>query len=294
MKTPWRLLDIIVVLLVTLLMGWNLWKHFNPDMRTIQTTPQVTTVYVDKPVLTDRIVEKIVSDPKDKAIIKSLMAENAKLSVRVTALSQTIAETQSHGGGILTTTPPVEATLTAPAVPASVHFKDWRLDFRANGDKAAYDLTQKFEVLATTGRDKDGKNISLVKLFELGANGERLPAASLTTTAIFADDTKPHWIIHPAIQAGLAITNNERGAVVGVQWLKRGRTKAAEDSTLALLTPVAFVSQNVKEVGVLPLSVNLGLIKYMPLKDFWVSPYVGADLIKRTPSRVGLTLTATF
>jgi hypothetical protein len=45
---------------------------------------------------------------------------------------------------------------------------------------------------------------------------------------------------------------------------------------------------------VLPVSFNLGQIPKQPLKDIWVSPYVGIDWTGRTVSHVGVSLTATF
>lgn len=287
-------LDAVLIALVSLL-GYGAYKVFTRglDIQIVQTTPEVKTVYVDVPVLDTKTITKIVTDPKDKAEIARLLAENKKLGAQVVQLTNTVAELKSHGDGTVDVTPPTDTT------PAVTHFKDFRLDFTTDGKTAHYDLTQKFQVLSTTGRDKDGKRIALVNLFELGPNGEKFPMSKVETTAIFADETKPHWIVSPAIQAGFSIAKDTSqkttpGGIVGVQWLKKGRTKAAEDSSFAALTPVAFISDTVKEAGVLPVSWNLGTVKFSPFKDLWVSPYVGFDLANRKTSRIGFSLTATF
>lgn len=267
------------------LAGYIYFKPTNIKIVPVQTTPEVQTFYVDKPVLSEKIITKVLPDPKDKAAIESLLAENQRLSSKVVELTQTIADVSSHGEG------PVEVPTPAPI---SVHFKDWRLDFTSDGQKAQYSLSQKFEILSTSGRDKEGKTISLVKLFELGPNGERVPANNLKTTAIIADQTTPHLLISPSVQAGFMISLTDKGGIVGLQWLKRGRTPAAEDSTISFATPVVFLTKTVKEAGLLPISINLGQLPHNPLKDVWISPYVGFSLTSTTPKRVGLAITATF
>jgi hypothetical protein len=266
--------------------------HSTPDVQIVQTTPTVKTVYVDVPVLDTKTVTKFLTDPKDRAEVQRLLDENKKLKSQVTQLTSTIAVLQSHGDG------PVIVTPATPTTPALTKFKDWRLYFETDGTVAHYDLTQKFQVLTTTGRDVNGKGIALVNLFEIGPNGEKT-LLKAETTAIFADQTKPHWHISPAIQAGLSTTKDTKsqtvtGGIVGLQWLKKGRTSSAEDTTLAALTPVLFVAKDVTEVGVLPISFNLGAIKHQPLKDLWLSPYVGFDWSTRNLTRLGIGLTATF
>lgn len=287
-------LDAFVVALAVLA-SFTVYKVLTrvPDVQIVQTTPTVKTVYVNVPVLDTKTITKFVSDPKDKAEIQRLLALNKKLGADVVQLTNTVAELQSHGDGNVTVTPPTGST------PALTKFKDWRLNFTTDGKTAHYDLTQKFQVLSTTGRDKDGKRIALINLFEIGPQGEKFPMSKVETTAIFADETKSHWLVSPAIQAGLSVTRDANartvtGGVIGLQWLKKGRTKSAEDSSVSLLTPVAFISGDVREVGMLPVSVNLGRLKHQPFKDIWVSPYVGFDWSTRNLSRLGLGLTATF
>jgi hypothetical protein len=186
------------------------------------------------------------------------------------------------------TQPPPSAP-GVPVGPTLTTFKDWRLAFQSDGTTAKYQLNQKFKVFTTTGRQKDGRSYSLVAMNEVGANGELLPPSQIETTGIFVDATKPHWMISGALQAGVALTPKAPGAVVGLQWLKRGRTKSAEDSTFAVFTPVIFLSKDTQELGVLPVSINLGRLPKQPLKDFWVSPY-----IDRTMTHFGVSITATF
>ncbi len=270
--------------------------HHDPVTSTVQVTPEVKVVTVDKPVLTEKLVEKIVSDPKDKALIAKLMADNKKLTASVTSLTQTVASLHVSGGGQV-----VAETLPATTTPlgATYHFKDFRLDFRTDTKTATYDLTQKFEILTTTGRQKDGQPVSLVNLFELDGDGNRLPVTDVKTVAVFADQTAVHWFTHLNLQAGLAVTQNTNnvqanGGVAALQWLKRGRSKATEDITFAALSPAFFVSQNVKEPGVLPFSVNLGAIPHQPLTNLWLSPYIGFNVASRSLSRAGLVVSATF
>jgi len=273
---------------------WNHYHPFTPQVIT-KTLEHTTTVLVPGPITTTT-VDKLVYI-KDKTEAKALLQENAKLHVKVNELTETLASATSHGGG------PVEPTIVTVTqdVPTPVHFKDWRLNFTSDGKVAAYDLTQKFEVISTTGRDKAGKPLALVKLFEVGPGTKKTLIPS-ETTAVLTDDTLPSWHVSPAIIAGFIagydvagpVHSTAKGGLVGVQWLKRGRTSSAEDSVLALATPVYMISAT-PQIGVLPFSVNLGHIKHQPLKDLWLSPYVGAGFSSFTTIRtVGVAITATF
>lgn len=297
-------IDIAAVLLA--LLSFIAYKHFThvPAIVTTQVTPTVTATTVDAPVLTEKSVDRIISDPKDKAAIAALLKENAKLKRDVTQLTQSVATVVSHGGtgtdasaGTLT----VDAPVGAPQSPPVTHFKDFRLDFRSDGTTASYDLTQKFEIFTSTARAKDGGLASLVKLYEIGAKGELLPVPGVVTTGIFADQTSPHWFTHLNVQAGVVLAQDTgsrtTGGMVGLQWLKRGRTKAPEDLKWAALTPVISIGQNTgsnsnAEFGLLPLSLNLGSIPHQPFTNLWVSPYVGTKGL--SISRLGLSISATF
>lgn len=266
---------------------WVYYAFTPPKPVVVQTTPTVKTVYVEKPVVTTKTVTQVIHDPQDQKAIAALMAQVTQLKAQPVAVTDSTAVAVSSGlGPIVIATP--------PNAPATVTFKDWRLTFNATGTQATYDLHQQFKVFTTTGRQQDGKSLSLVTVQEVGADGALLPPMAVETVAIFSDLTLPHWMVTPTIQAGVNISSNDQGGVIGVQWLKRGRTKAAEDSTWAIATPVVFVARGIHELGVLPVSYNIGSIPHSPFKDLWTSPYVGWNAQQATVSRIGFTFTASF
>jgi hypothetical protein len=259
-------------------------------------TPTTKTVFVDKLVTKD--IEKVVTDPQQAKQVAALLAENKKLKAQVQALVIANATHEVHGEGpIVRLDPyvpgPLPTATPAPAAVGSYHFEDFRLNFTTDLTRAKYDLHQRFEVLSTLAKTKAGVPFTTVKLNEVGPQGERWPL-DVTSTLIEAAPKDASWFVGPKVQAGLAKTTVDTGAVVGLQWLRRGSTKATEDTTFALLTPVAFLSTDVKEAGVLPVSVNLGRIKHQPFTNLWVSPYVGISVAHRTASSAGVALTATF
>lgn len=237
-------------------------------------------VKVEVPVLSEKIVTKYLTDPKDKAIIVGLLAQNSELKVQVASLSQTIAELESKGGtddgGVVTPPTPENPLYT---------FKDFQLTAAYQGEKFDYFLHQTFEVLSTTGRDKNGEPVGLTNLFQIGPNGERIPIPA-KTTVIFADQAASRWFVSPRIQAGAGATLNDKGGVVAFQWLKRGKSKANEDIGFAVLSPALLLGQE-KTLGILPFSWNLGSLPRQPFTNVWVSPFI-------SNTKVGGTLTATF
>ena len=248
--------------------------------RVIENTRVVT---VEVPVLSEKIVTKYLTDPKDKAIIIGLLAKNKELGVEVASLSQTIAELKQSGGtdsgGIVTPPTPENPQYT---------YKDFQLLAVYRGEDFVYDLYQTFEVLSTTGRAKDGSKVGLTNLYQIGQDGERIPIPA-KTTVIFADEAATRWFISGRIQAGFGVSvlpAIDKGGVVAFQWLKRGKSRAAEDVTFAVLSPVLFLGEKL-DIGVLPVSWNLGSLPRQPFTNVWVSP-----LITRT--RAGLVLSATF
>jgi hypothetical protein len=302
----------VVLLLVLVITG--AWAFFDNDVEILQlpSPPNSTAFQVDARELTPRIIEQIVKDPAQQAEIERLLAENKRLKTQVTQLNVTVAKLQSQGGGTIATVP--RDTVPEPLRPAATstgvtdadtslyEFKDWRLHFVTDGASAKYELNQKFEVLSTTGRTKDGKPLSITTVAEIGAQGERLPLETQTLN-IFADETKSHWMFgHLNLQGGGVVTVETpkkigKGFAVSSQWLRKGRTAAAEDSSVAILSPVAFVSDTVKELGVFPVSVNLGQIPRTPFNDMWLSPYVGVfSGVKPTRSTLnfGIGVTTTF
>jgi hypothetical protein len=282
----------IAGLVLAVFLGIAIHRYFVPVVHTTttQVTHDIQTVTVDKPILTEKTLTKILSDPKDQALIKQLLAENAALKVNVTQLTQTLGTlNQSGSGPILVELPPADK----PNDPIQYHFKDWHLDFRTDTKTATYELSQRFEALTTTGRNKAGLPVSTVKLYELGANQERIPVTGLQTIGIFADETTPHWLLHLNVQGGIAATRDKTGAfapggVIVLQWLKHGRTKSAEDITFAVLSPTVFMDKNTQDIGLLPFSFNLGRIPKQPFTNLWLSPFISKS------QRLGVTLTATF
>lgn len=283
----------VLGVVLAVFIGMLVYRHFQPTLTEtvfVKGPETIKTVTVDRPVLTERIVTKVLSDPKDKAAIAALMAENAKLKLEVTALTQTMAELKQSGSGPVTR---VEPPPDKPSEPVTYRFKDWHLDFRTDTKTAQYNLTQKFEVLTTTAKNKDGTQAAMTALYELGANGERIPATNTKVTGIFTDATTPHWLVKLNIQGGLALTRDKagqtaNGGVAAIQWLKHGRTKATEDVTFAVASPAFFFGSGVQDIGILPISFNLGRIPHQPLTNLWVSPFVSKA------QRLGVTLTATF
>jgi hypothetical protein len=283
----------ILSLVLAVWLGFAIHRHYVPSYTTVQTNEHTTTVSVEKPVLTEKLVTKIISDPKDKAIIAAQLAEINRLKLDATSLSETIAQLKEHGSGQIVAEAPAQ-----PGGPTNYHFKDYRLDFRTDLTTAQYDLSQKFIVLATQGKDAHGQRTTLVSVYEEGPHGERILIPAQTTTVV-ANESVARWFAHVNVQAGAAFTKSDTGATVnggliGVQWLKHGTTLAPADTKWAVLTPTYFVSQNVKEFGVLPVSFNLGVVPHQPFTNIWFSPYLGMDIAGRGISRLGFAITATF
>jgi hypothetical protein len=283
----------VLGVVLAVFIGMMAYRHFQPTYTEtvfVKGPETIKTVTVDRPVLTEKIVTKVLSDPKDKAAIAALMAENAKLKLDVTALTQTIAELKQSGGGAIVK---VEPPKDNPTGPVSYEYKDWHLKFNTDLKTAHYDLTQKFEVLTTTAKNKDGTQAAMTALYELGANGERIPATNTKVTGIFTDATTPHWLVKLNIQGGVGFTRDKvgvsaNGGIAAVQWLKHGRTKATEDVTFAVASPAFFFGSSVQDIGILPISFNLGRLPHQPLTNLWVSPFISKA------QRLGVTLTATF
>lgn len=301
---------IVLPLGIIAFMMW-LWPAPKPDMVVSEPAPGSTTVQVRAPELTPAVIERIVQ-VEDKARVNALLAENAKLKAQVTSLTQTVATLRSTGEGTITQVPtetvPEELRPADPIQSPNVFaFKDWRLEFVHDGKIAKYLLTQKFRIYTTIGRNKDGVPIARSTLDEITPTGT-IPAMVENTLLVQVDQTIPHWLVSPAIQAGfgvavttspttiddgLSLADRSKGAVVSLQWLKYGRTKAAEDSTVALLSPGIFLTADAHEFALLPISMNLGQLPGNPLNDVWVSPFV-TGTVSKPLSRVGIVFGSTF
>jgi hypothetical protein len=277
-------------------LAFVIWLIPTPKPVVTQVAPNNTTIQVPASQLEPKTVVLYV---EDKENAENLLAENKRLKVRVTQLTEALAQSKSSGGGNVAGVPvdkvPEILRPSHPASPTLFDFQDWRLHFVTDGQTAKYDLSQKFEVLTSTGRNEQGVPVSLVKLFEIDASGKRLPITITKTTSVFADDTRSKWRVGATLIAGLAYTTDGNpGAVVGMRWLTRGRTQSAEDSSLSLLSPALLLNASTREFGLLPVSGNLGRLKYQPFKDLWVSPYVGFNASSRAVGHLGIVVTASF
>ena len=258
-----------------------------PEVTVGPTVGGVTPIVVNAPALTPSVVTKYV---RDTAEVSRLLNEQAAAKREIATLTETIATLRTQGSG-----PVTYIDRPGPAVPPrDVRFDDGRLrfDLPAGGDQASYALRQTFEAITTVGKDKAGKPTASVRLFEVWPGETRTALTNATTVLVSANPGAPRWRASLAIQAGAAYgvtTDLARGpgAVVGIQWLKRGSSRAAEDNTVAALTPVVFLATGTQELGLLPVSVNLGRVPHQPFKDLWLSPVV-------TRHRAGVALTGTF
>ena len=303
---PWTKIILSYLVVLCIGIGVGVYGHIRwqtPPAAVVRTV--VDTKYVDVPV--DKIVYRdVVKYVQDKAEVTKLLKQTAAQKDQIATLTETIANFKPTVIAGPTT------FVNVPGAPEA-HFKDWRLTFDAVGPKTTYSLDQKFEALAAIGKDSSGKPTVTTKLFEIGPGETRTPLTGASTTVVTAIPNPRKWRLTGSIQAGFGYTmsttsvtttaNNVQttkfptvaGGIIGLQWLKRGTSKAAEDSTISLLTPVAFISSGVIEPGLLPVSANLGRIPHQPFKDLWVSPLVAfGNAPKITPTRFGVVLTATF
>lgn len=258
----------------------------------VQTTPTTKTITVPTATLTPKTITNTVY-VQDKASANALLAENTTLKIQMQQLNETVATLQASGSGTEKTIPVTD--IPKALVPAGttatstvIEFQDWRLHFIQNGTNATYDLTQKFEIESTNGKNAQGVPTNLFKVYELGAKGEKLPLTDVTTVTIAATPNLPHWYVKPTLQAGVGVATNLKGVagipktqafLIGVQWLQHGSTTAPADTKWALLSPVyVHTSGTNGEVGILPISLNLAAIPHLPVTNVWVSPYVGVSL----------------
>lgn len=286
-----RFFHLFVVLVIGFHIGLFYDRNKPVSIEVTVTSPRSTTVTVNVPVLTEKTITKVVKElqtpPEVVKKMQELLAENATLNVQVSALTDTVAELKTKGGGIVIVNPD-----------KSVDFKDFRLNFHTDGKSANYTLTQKFRIIQTMGKNADGKPVALATGAEVTPTG-LVPFTNVETVLIAAVPSPKRWFFSPTLQAGLGITKSvslkdAKGAIVGVQLFKRGTSKAAEDSTLSVVTPVLFIAEGVTEPGILPVSFNLGSLKGNPLKDVWASPFVGVSPLTWSVSRVGFTISASF
>lgn len=295
-EKPWTKIISSYLLVLALGVGLGVWgtlRWQTPPAPVVRVVENIK--YVDVPV--EKIVYKdVVKYVVDQAEVKKLLAEQAAAKNEIKTLTETIARLKT----VTTTTETKTVFVEVPGAPEA-HFKDWRLTFDATPAQTTYQLDQKFEALAAIGKDKTGKPVVSTKLFEIGPGEKRTELTEARTTVVTAVPNPKRWFFNPSIQAGFGFTydvdagTGVAGGVAGVQWLRRGTSKAAEDGSWSLLTPVVFISATTAEVGLLPVSLNLGKIPKQPFKDLWISPVlVFGKAPNVSPTRFGVMFTATF
>lgn len=292
---------LIIGIIAILSFGLGFWARGDESVGTFTIEAPVGNVRVIEvpvPVITEKIVKQFVPVP-DKTIAAAVLAENKALKVKVDELSVSLAKATSTGSGPVTTE--VISADVASNTPANhrTTFKDWRLSFESDGQNANYTLTQQYSIVNTVGKNKDGISTQLVRLFEIGPGDVRTPIPTISTLTIVADKELPHFYVKLTVQGGAGRVFNsstlkqETAGIVAIPWLKRGRTKATEDTSFAFLSPaVAFVGNN-PTFGVLPLSYNLGSLPKQPFTNVWVSPFVGTKT-GATVDKIGIVGTFTF
>jgi len=253
--------------------------HPRIDVKTVH-DGSVQLKLVDVPVVTEKVVTKTITDPTARLAADRLLKENEDLKKKVTQLSISLANSVTTGGvelgGIVAQVPTADGTV--------YEYRDYQLDAKYTTKDFGYTLTQSFIVVNTVNVDKDGNRSGLTGLFQKTPSG--LVNIPVETTNIITDSQIPHWFVSPRIQGGIGYDNGT-GAIIGLQWFKRGKSKANEDIPVAILTPSIFLSKERKELDVLPISFNVGSTKHVPLTNIWVSPFLGKQTL-------GVALSATF
>jgi len=264
-----------------------------PTVRIVTEPGPVQVVTVDKPVIVARDVTRYVTDTAE---VTRLLNEAAAAELRIATLTETVATLKASGADTITYVdqPVPGGTRTV----REAHFKDWRLTFDAVDAAATYSLAQRFEALAAVGKDKSGQPTASVRLFEIGPGETRTALTDAKTILVAASPDAPRWRLRASVTAGVgyagSLSQMRPGGAVGLRWLAYGTSQSAEDSRWAVASPVLWLDKNGNQIGVLPVSVNLGQIKRQPFRDIWVSPFVGVDLGKGGMGKIGMVLHATF
>lgn len=266
----------------------GVWNHFHPQINTTKILKDIQTVTVEKPVLVSRDVNKIITDPNQKVLINKLLKQNDALNLQVIQLINATATNESHGGtdsGGIVTIPPTTLTPNETPQPYTFSYKDYQLTANYNEPNFTYDLKQDFIIQSSTGKAKDGSKLSILKLYQVTPSGNvDIPVKA---TVIFADEQASRWMVSPRIQGGLGVNQDGKAGIIAVQWLKRGRSKSAEDTSFSVLTPEVSIGSTTT-IGILPVSFNIGTLPHQPFTNLWISPSI--DINKK----VGVVLSATF
>lgn len=265
----------VAVLGVVFGFGWFSHSTLTTPTTQIEVVHDTQQVRVEVPVLTDRVVDRVIIDPKQQVLVNQLLKENHELKTQISSVISTTAQNTTQGSG----TAQEVAGDQVQGYP-TFSFKDYQLEATYRGPEFSYKLSQDFRIVSTVGRDRSGKSVGLLRLYQDTPEGPKeIPAQ---TTVVSADPTGSRWLASPRIQAGVGV---DKSGLVGLQWLKRGKSNDPKDLQWALLTP-AYASK--LGVGVLPVSFNLGSLPKQPFTNIWVSPFVSKD------KKLGAFLTATF
>lgn len=304
MNTKNKIIGSVIIALLITLGIYGLWYKNYPTTTVTNPIENVRVVTVDRPVLTTKVIDKLVTDPKQQALINAQVKQLNDLKYQVTNLTNTIA-TLHESGGVGTNNGTISETSTSKPNPVveetkaigeisitterSYEFKDFQLNVKydATGSTFVYDLNQSFVVTTITGKSKDGTKLTTVSLNQSTPTGLRqIPA---TTIEVNTNESAPRWSVGLRVNGGLGVYSaNHYGGVIGLQWLTFGSSTAAEDTRFALFTPAVGFTKNNGTVGIIPININLGRIKHNPLKNTWIGPSVDID------KRVGLAISASF
>lgn len=284
----------VLIGIVALGIGGYLRGRLSPPTTHTVTVHDVQTVTVDVPVLTEKIIDRIVTDPKQVKAISALLKENNELKIKVGQVVSTSATNNVTGGtGEGGTITPGDVQVhepgsggTTPNV-ASWAFEDYQLTAKFSSTAFSYDLNQKFILETSTGKDPSGQVTTLVKLYQDSPTGLRLlPAQSISVNS---NPDIPRWMISPRVQGGLSIDQTKsKGGFVGVQWLKHGTSRDPKDLRWSVGTIGVVVGDGVLRPVVLPVSFNIGSLPYQPFSNLWLS--VGVD----KSGKAMLVLSASF
>lgn len=292
------------------IIGWGKWHH-HPDVPVVNhPIPGITTVIVPGSITTKEIIQYI-ADPQQQTLIDHLLKQNAKYKIEISSLTSSVGELQQKGrigenGGTISREPDTTApdrridpvhsagsslsTRVLSGPPAGFTFKDDQLNAHYTSDGKGFDyaLSQHFSVVTTTGKDRNGKGVSLVQAYQI-RNGSSVEIP-ITSTEIFVRPSASRWFIGPRIQGGLSVgQTGQPGGVAGLQWLRRGRTQSAEDTSFAFLEPALTVGKDGAKLALIPITINLGSRgRFNPFHNIWLGPSLNLD------KQLAINLTATF
>lgn len=282
LKPYWREVAIVGLVLTVGIM-WHSKGTTTPSF----SHPDAHTSVVTVSKLTPKVEAQYVADPQALAEIATLTTENNKLKLEVISLTSSVATDKTSGGvgingGVIITLPSTQMVAqTIPAPQEEFTFHDYQLSATYSAKPSfTYTLSQDFVVTTTTGRAQNGSLTSLVRLAQK-VNGT-LVEVPTTTVELQAAPNPRKLYVGPSLQAGFT---TDKVVLVGLQWLKLGNSKAAEDTSWSFLTPALTLKGG---LTILPVSYNLGGVKHSPFSNLWVSPTVGLD------KTVGASISVTF